>query len=64
MERYFPYEYELVDTPYFGYEIHIGKKSYGWKPLFQEHKNAYSSVEEMKEFIRKYQKSIQCRNHQ
>ena len=37
-EKDFPYEYEIVDTPDFGYEIHIGKKSYGWKPLFQEHK--------------------------
>lgn len=52
VEKYFPYEYEIVDTPYFGYEIHIGKRSLGWKPLFQEHKNAYNSVEEMKKFIR------------
>ena len=56
VEKYFPYEYEIVDTPYFGYEIHIGKRSGGWKPLFQEHKNAYDSVEGMKEFIKKYQK--------
>lgn len=58
VERYFPYEYEIVDTPYFGYEIHIGKRSCGWKPLFQEHKNAYDSVTGMKEFIKKHQKSI------
>ena len=25
VEKYFPCEYEIVDTPYFGYEIHIGK---------------------------------------
>ena len=24
VEKYFPCEYEIVDTPYFGYEIHIG----------------------------------------
>lgn len=58
VEKHFPCEYEIVDTPYFGYEIHIGKRSCGWKPLFQEHKNAYDSVEGMKEFIRKHQKSI------
>ena len=58
VEKHFPFEYEIVDTPYFGYEIHIGKRSCGWKPLFQEHKNAYDSVEGMKEFIKKYQKSI------
>ena len=23
VEKYFPCEYEIVDTPYFGYEIHI-----------------------------------------
>lgn len=58
VEKHFPCEYEIVDTPYFGYEIHIGKRSAGWKPLFQEHKNAYDSVKGMKEFIRKHQKSI------
>ena len=58
VEKSFPCEYKITDTPYFGYEIHIGKRSCGWKPLFQEHKNAYDSVEGMKEFIRKHQKSI------
>lgn len=52
VEKHFFSEYEIVDTPYFGYEIHIGKRSCGWKPLFQEHKNAYDSVEGMKKFIR------------
>lgn len=46
-EKHFPNEYRVTDSPYFGYEIHIGKRSCGWKPLFQEHKNAYSSVKEM-----------------
>ncbi len=52
VEEHFPNEYEIVDTPYFGYEIHIGKRSCGWKPLFCEHKNAYDSVEGMRKFIR------------
>lgn len=50
-QEYFPGEYEIVDEPYFGYEIHIGKRSCGWKPLFQEHKNAYTSVSEMLKFL-------------
>lgn len=54
VEKYFPNEYEIVDTPYFGYQIHIGKRSAGWQPLFQEHKNAYNSVSEMKEFIKSH----------
>lgn len=62
VEKYFPYEYEIVDTPYFGYEIHIGKRSCGWRPLFQEHKNAYNSVEGMKEFIKKHQDNIRIFN--
>lgn len=58
VEKYFPCEYKITDTPYFGYEIHIGKRSAGWKPLFQEHKNAYDSVEGMKEFIKKNRRNI------
>ena len=33
--KYFDNEYELTDLPYFGYEVHIGKRSCGWKPLFE-----------------------------
>lgn len=58
VEKHFPCEYEIVDTPYFGYEIHIGKRSFGWKPIFREHINAYDSVEKMKKFISENQKSI------
>ena len=54
VHRYFPGEYEIVEEPYLGYEIHIGKRSYGWKPLFQWHKNAYTSVSEMMQFIREH----------
>lgn len=49
--RYFRDEFELVDVPELGYEIHIGKRSAGWKPLFQRHDNAYTSVRELKQFI-------------
>lgn len=62
VEEFFPYEYEIVDSPYFGYEIHIGKRSCGWMPLFQNHDKAYKSVEEMKCFIKKYQKDIEIFN--
>lgn len=51
VEKYFHGEYKLTDTPMFGYEIHIGKRSMGWKPLFQEHKNAYDSVEGLIDFV-------------
>lgn len=51
-------DYELTDVPKFGYEIHIYKKSGGWKTLFQSHDNAYKSVEELEQFIRKHQKSF------
>lgn len=30
-------EYHLTDEPDWGYEVHIGKVSCGWKPLFQAH---------------------------
>ena len=62
VDKYFPYEYEIVDEPYFGYEVHIGKKSMGWKPLFQNHDNAYHSVEEMKEFVKTHSTKISIYN--
>lgn len=46
-------EWTLVDAPFFGYAIHIGKRSDGWKPLFQTHKKAYRSVEGMLDFLRR-----------
>ena len=51
VKKYFDGEYEIVDDPYLGYEIHIGKRSAGWKPLFEAHDNAYTSVSEMLNFI-------------
>ena len=50
-KTYFDGEYEIVDDPYLGYQIHIGKRSSGWKPLFQRHDKAYKSVVELKRFI-------------
>ena len=50
-QTYFDGEYEIVDEPYFGYQIHIGKRSFGWKPLFQRHDSAYDSVVGLKKFI-------------
>ena len=35
VEKYFPNEYEIVDSQYFGYEIHIGKRSYGGNHYFR-----------------------------
>lgn len=62
VEKYFPYEYEIVDSPYFGYEVHIGKRSCGWKPLFQNHDNAYKSVNDMKKFIEFHKQDIRIFN--
>lgn len=47
---YFEGEYELVDEPDFGYEIHLNKLSYGWKPLFQRHNKAFKTWNELQEF--------------
>lgn len=57
-KKYFPNEYEIVDEPYLGYEIHIGKRSAGWKSLFARHDKAYNSVRGMKEFIKEYSSYI------
>lgn len=56
VHKYFPYEYEYAEEPYLAYEIHLCKVSFGWKVLWEEHRNAYNSVEELIEFIRKYNK--------
>lgn len=42
-------EYRIVDEPYLGYEIHLNKCSFGWRPLFQKHK-AFSSWKELERF--------------
>lgn len=47
-DKYFGYNYELTDKPFWGYEIHIAKTSSGWLPLFQSHR-CFKSVKELKE---------------
>ena len=47
--KYAPDSYTLVDTPDFGYEIHIGKRSAGWLPLLQAHKQGMCSVKDFKD---------------
>lgn len=42
-------EYEIVDEPYLGYEIHLNKLSIGWRPLFQRHK-AFKTFKELEKF--------------
>lgn len=42
-------EYEIVDEPYLGYEIHLNKLSCGWRPLFQRHR-AFNTFNQLKEF--------------
>ena len=49
VQEYAPYSYELTDEPEFGYLIHAGKRSCGWIPLWQAHRNGISSVKEYKE---------------
>ena len=46
-DKYFKWNYELTDTPQWGYEIHIAKTSAGWLPLFQAH-NCIKSVSDIK----------------
>ena len=45
-EKYFGYNCELTDTPFWGYQIHIAKTSAGWLPLFQKH-NCIQSVKDI-----------------
>ena len=50
-------EYEIVDEPRLGYEIHLNKCSCGWRPLFQCHK-AFKSFAELESFFKKHEKSL------
>lgn len=59
-DTYFPEEYELYrGGDVFKAEIHIGKRSVGWMPLFREHKHAYDSVEKLRDFLREYADDIE-----
>lgn len=59
VKKYFDGEYEIVDDPYLGYEVHIGKRSSGWKPLFEAHENAYNSASGLLDFLQKYHDKIE-----
>ena len=57
-DKYFNYDdYTIVDTPMFGYEVHLAKTSCGWKPLWQDH-SFYHSVAELKEFYFKHKEKL------
>ena len=44
-------DFELTDTPDWGYLIHIGKRSCGWLPLFQSHRGI-KSVNDIEEWCK------------
>lgn len=50
-------EYEIVDEPYLGYQVHLNKLSAGWRPLFQRHKTI-KTFKELEEFCLKNKKSF------
>ena len=50
-------EYTIVDEPALGYEIHLNKLSWGWRPLFQIHK-CFKTFDELKEFYHNHQDSL------
>ena len=54
-------EYEIVDEPYLGYNVHLCKLSAGWRPLFLRHKTI-STFKELEEFCNK-NKSMESNNN-
>lgn len=47
--------FKIEEIAHVGYEeIHIGKRSYGWKPLFQK-QNQFSSFRELEQFYKSNQ---------
>lgn len=51
-------EYDIVEEPYLGYEIHLNKLSLGWRPLFQQHK-AFKTWAELERFCTEHQAEIE-----
>jgi len=51
-------EYEIVETPYLGYEIHLNKLSYGWRPLFQKHKE-FDSWDKLEAFYMAHKEDLE-----
>lgn len=64
VQKYFPNEYEITDEPYFSYSVHLNKCSYGWKTLFEYHKNAYSSLAELDKFLKEHEDKIKIYNEE
>lgn len=53
--KYFEGEFDInEENDHKEYYVHIGKRSNGWKPLFESHPKAYSSVQEMISFFKKH----------
>lgn len=46
-DKYFGYDYELMDDPIWAWRIHIAKTSMGWLPLFQSHE-CFKSIKQLK----------------
>ena len=51
-------EYQLVESPYLGYEVHLNKLSWGWRPLFQKHK-AFCSWAELEKFYKDHKEDLE-----
>lgn len=49
VKNYFD-DYEIVDEPFLGYQIHIAKTSFGWAPLMQKHSKAFTTFAELRKF--------------
>lgn len=45
-------EYQIVDEPYLGYQVHLNKLSIGWRPLFQKHRKI-RTFKELEDFCLK-----------
>ena len=50
-------EYEIVEYPQLGYQIHVCKLSWGWLPLFQRHK-AFKTWAEFEEFYKRHSDNL------
>lgn len=50
-------EYRICENPYLHFIIHLNKCSYGWRPLFQIHKE-FSTFSQLENFYNKYSKYI------
>lgn len=56
VKEYFD-EYEITDSPYFSYQIHLNKCSWGWRTLFQIHK-CFQTFEKLEQFYNEHKESL------